>query len=326
MVFTKPKYKTIGDTLRKTNVRPLILVALLLAFAVGMFYLFIGLAFEISITQSWGRVDNNTTEINTAIAVNNPTPLPRLLKKIEFDLYINDLKIASEVSEKSIEVKPFGKTEISLTSFLNNSRIPDLWITYLKNDDFNVILNGNVTFGSTIREIICPIGYETRAHTPLSELLTVKQPRDIRVSSAILTLESLTLTWGEVTSEDTEIKNEAVIYNPNDYRITIKKINYTIEMNDITMGEGIAEHDPTALEAKTDSNVFFTTNMNNAMLEDWWATHLRNDQITSVAVKLGGVAEILEKDYDFIIAEVGVTASIRILSGTISYGFFLPIL
>jgi len=315
--------------LKKKNVRPLILAALLLAFAiasVGMFYVFIGPGFEISITQSWGRVAYNTTEINTVIAVNNPTPLSRWLKKIEFDLYINDLKIASEVSEKSIEVKPLAKTEISLTSFLNNSKIPDLWVSYLKKDDFNVTLAGNVTFGSRIREIVCPIGYKTRAHTPLLELLTIKQPRDIRVGPATLTLKSLALTWGEVTLVQTEINNEAVIYNPNSYPITIKKINYTIEMNGIKMGEEEAKYNPTALEAKTDSNMLFTSIMNNAMLDDWWATYLRNDQVTSVAFKLQGVAEILGTDYDFIIAEVGVEASIRILSGTISYGFFLPIL
>ena len=92
------------------------------------------------------------------------------------------------------------------------------------------------------------------------------------------------------------------------------------------MGEEEAKYNPTALEAKTDSNMLFTSIMNNAMLDDWWATYLRNDQVTSVAFKLQGVAEILGTDYDFIIAEVGVEASIRILSGTISYGFFLPIL
>jgi LEA14-like dessication related protein len=158
------------------------------------------------------------------------------------------------------------------------------------------------------------------------ELLNIRQPRDLRAGSTTLTLKSLNLTWGEVTSVQTKINNNAVIYNPNRYPITIKKINYTIEMNGIKMGEGEAKYNSTALEAKTDNNVWFRAIMNNAMLDDWWATHLRNDQVTSVAVKLRGVAEVSGTDYDFIIAEVGVRASIHILSGTISYGFFLPIL
>ena len=314
--------------MKKRNIRPLILALLLLILviaSVAMFYVFIGPAVEISITQSWGRVASNTTEINTVITVNNPTPLSRWLKKIEFDLYINDLKIASEVSERDIEVKPLAKTEISLTSFLNNSEIPYLWTTYLRKDDFNATLAGNVTFGS-IREIVCPIGYKTRVHTPLLELLNIKQPKDLRAGPATFTLKSLNLTWGEVTIVQTKINNNAVIYNPNSYPITIKKINYTIEMNGIKMGEGGAKYDPTALEAKRDNNVSFTTIMNNAMLEDWWTTHLRNDQVTSVALKLQGVAEVSGTDYDFTIAEVGAEASIRILSGTISYGFYLPIL
>jgi LEA14-like dessication related protein len=287
---------------------------------------FIGPEFEISITQSWGRVAQNTTQINTVIAVNNPTPLSRWLKKIEFDLYINGLKIASEVFKKSVEIKPLGKTEILLTSFLNNSKIPDLWITYLKKDDFNVTLAGNVTFSSTIREIICPIGYKTCVHTPLLELLNIRQPRELRVGPTTLILKSLNLTWGEITSVQTKINSNAVIYNPNSYPVTIKKINYTIEMNGIKMGEGRAKYDSIVLEAKIDNNVWFVAVLNNTMLDDWWATHLRNDQVTNVAVKLLGVAEVSGMDYSFIIAEVGVEASICILSGTTSYGFFLPIL
>ena len=254
------------------------------------------------------------------------TPLSGWLKKIEFNLYINDLKIASEVSEKSIEVKPLGKTETSLRSFLNNNKIPDLWTTYLKKDDFNVTLAGNVTFGSWIREIVCPIGYKTRVHTPLLELLNIRHPRDLRAGPTTLTLKSLNLTLGEVTSVQTKLNCNAVIYNPNSYPITLKRINYTIEMNGIKMGEGGDKYNSTVLEAKIDNNVWFMAIMNNAMLDDWWATHLRNNQVTNVAVKLRGVAEVSGTEYDFIIAEVGVEASIRILSGTISYGFYLPIL
>jgi LEA14-like dessication related protein len=270
-------------------------------------------------------VTPETTEIKTLIAVNNPTILSRWLKKIELDLYINDLKIASEVNEKSVEIKPLGKTEISLTSFLNNSQIPELWVTYLKKDEFNVTLIGNVTFASMIREIVCPIGYKTVTHTPLMELLGIKQPRDIQAGPATMTLKVLTLTWGKATSAQTEINSEASIYNPNSYPITIKKINYTIEMNDIRMGEGVA-YNQAVIEAKTDRNVSFTAIMNNTMLSDWWAAFLRNDQVACVAVNLRGVAEFSGTDYDFIIAEVGAEASIRILSGTISYGFYIPIL
>lgn len=301
-------------------------VALLVIVPIGSFYVFVGPEFEISITQSWGRVTNETTEIRTVIAVNNPTSLARSLKKIEFDLYMNDLKIASEVSEKSMEVKPMGKTEKLLTSFLNNNKIPDLWITYLnKGNLFDVKLTGNITFGSTIREIVFPIGYETSTHTNLLELLNIKESKDIIVGSDTLTLKSLTLAWGEVTSAQTEINNGGVIYNPNSYPITIKKINCTIEMNGIKIGEG-STYNPTALEAKTDSNISFTAILNNTMLNKWWATHLRNDQITRVVVKLQGTAEVLRMEYGFPIAEVWEEVSIRILGATISLGYYVPTL
>jgi len=313
--------------LRKTTLIKSLAVAVLIIAPIGLLYVFIGPGFEISITQSWGNVTSDTTEINTAIAVNNPTPFSRWLKKVEFDLYINDLKIASEVSERSIEVKPLGKTETSFTSVLNNSKIPDLWITYLNRGNlFDVDLMGNATFDSLSgREMILPIGYKTSAHTPLLELLSSKEPKDVRVGSATLTLKSLNLTWGEVTLVQTEIDNNAVIYNPNGYPITIKKINYTIEMNGVKMGEG-ATHNIITLEAKTDNKVSFTSALNNTMLNGWWAAHLRNDQVTRIVVKLQGTAEVSGVQYNFTLAEAWAEASIRILSGTISYGYFLPLL
>ena len=95
-------------------------------------------------------VTPETTEIKTLIAIYNPTILLRWLKKIEFDLYINGLKIASETFVNSVEMKPLGKTEISLTSFLNNSHISELWVSYIKKDEFNVTLYGNLTFASML--------------------------------------------------------------------------------------------------------------------------------------------------------------------------------
>jgi LEA14-like dessication related protein len=307
------------------NRRVIVLIFILLFIvAFVSFYVFVGFEFEIGVTQSWGMVTRETTEIKTLIAIYNPTILSRWLKRIEFDLYINGLRISSGTFENGVEVKPLGKTEVSLTSFLNNSQIPELWVTYLKKDEFDVTLIGNVTFASVIREIVCPIGYKTVTHTPLMELLSIKQPTDIQAGPATMTLKVLTLTWGKATSAQSEINGETSIYNPNSYPITIKKINYTIEMNDVKMGEGVI-YNQTVIEAKTDKNVSFTAIMNNAMLSDWWAAFIRNDQVARVYVNIRGVAEYSGTDYDFIIAEVGAEASIRILSGTMSYRFYIPI-
>jgi len=284
------------------------------------------LQFEISITQIWGRVIRDTTEIRTVIALNNPTLLARWLKKIELEIYINDLKITSEVNETNIQVKPLGETKIQLTSFLDNARIPDLWVTYLNGDNlFRVEVNGNVTFRSTTREIICPIGYKTSAHTDLLDLLRVTEPREIRAGTASLTLETLVLAWNKVTGSQTEINAEALIYNPNSYPITVTTINYTVEMNNIKMGEATI-YVSKVLEPQRNNSVSFTATLNNTMLHSWWVTHLGNDQITTISLKIYGEAEVLGIEYSSSIVEIAGSASIRILGGTITYGYYLPLL
>jgi len=312
--------------LKKTTLLKILVMALIILVPIFSFYLFVGPEFEISISQTWGRATHDTTEIKTLVAVNNPTPLSRWLKKIEFDLYINDLKIASEVSEKNVEVKPMGKTETELTSFLNNSKILDLWVSYLdKSNFFDVRLDGNVTFSSAVRELMIPISYETYAHTNLLELLNIHDPRDIRVGPADLKLKSLTSIWGDVTTDQTGINSAVEIYNPSNYTIKITKVNCTMEMNGIKLVEN-AVSKTINLMASRGTNVSFTWTLNNAMLNEWWRMHLENDQITRVAFNLRGTAMVAGAEYSFPFAEAAEDVSIRILSGTISFGYYVPVL
>lgn len=310
--------------MEKATVIKIFAVILVVMAPIG-FYTLVG-PVEISIIQSWGRVTQDMTEIKTVIVVNNPTYISRWLKKVEFDLYINDFKIATEVYEESVEVKPLEKTEISLTSFLNNSKIPDLWVAYLsKGNVFEVRLAGNVTFGSMMREIICPISYKMATHTSLLDLLSNHESEYVRVGPRTLTLKSFTLTWGEVTSLQTQINGSAVVYNPNNHSIMITTTSYIIEINDIRLEKDFTPT-PIALEPKVDTNISFTATLDNTMLDQWWHRHLGNDQVTRVFIKLLGVGEILGTKHSFVIAEAEVEASIRILGGTISFGYYIPVL
>lgn len=312
--------------LKKKIMLKIIVIALIILVPIFSFYFFVGPEFEISITQTWGRVTSDTTEIETLVAVNNPTPLSRWLKKIEFDLYINDLKIASESNEQSVEVKPLGKTEISFTSFLNNSRIPDLWVTYLNNGySFDVRLAGNVTFNSAIRETVFPIDYETYADANLLELLNINEPKEISVGPTTLTLKSLTSFLGRVTVAQTEIKNFVVIYNPSNYTVKMTKVNCTIEMNGIKMVENVTNR-AISLWANRTSSLGFTWILNNSLLNEWWSTHLTSDQMTRVAFKLQVVANVTGTEYSFSIVEREEEVSLRILGDTISFRYYLPIL
>jgi len=74
-----------------------------------------------------------------------------------------------------------------------------------------------------LRDIVCPISYNTVTHTPLMELLGLNQPKNINVGSANMTLKTLKLSWGEATSAETKIYVDASIYNPNNYPIIIKR-------------------------------------------------------------------------------------------------------
>jgi LEA14-like dessication related protein len=315
-------------SLKKASRRVMLAVAVLLIIMVpvGICHMFIGPAFEINVTSSWGTVTLETTEIDTVVKANNPTPLSRSLQRVNVDLYINDLKIASKTYEKATEIGPMQETGVSLTSFLNNSEIPELWSTYIKNgNEFHVKLDGNVTFKTWLREITCPISYNTTVHTDLLELLNEAGSQDFRVGSTALKLKSLGLTWGEVGLNQTEIIASALIFNPNSYSIAIKTLSCAIEMNDIRMGGGII-YRSTDLKPESEETILFEATIDSTMLNEWWNTHLRNDQVTSINFRLDGLAEIFGGRYNFTVDYIQGGASIRILGETIGFGFYLPVL
>jgi len=72
-------------------------------------------------------------------------------------------------------------------------------------------------------------------------------------------------------------------------------------------------------------SVLFEKQLSEGLNVSKWTAFIQNDQVAHVAVNLQGVAEISETDYNFIIAEAEAEASIRILSGKISYEFYIPI-
>jgi LEA14-like dessication related protein len=91
-------------------------------------------------------------------------------------------------------------------------------------------------------------------------------------------------SWGRVTATSTEVKSKAVVYNPNNFPIWFKRIDYTINMNDIPMGVGRSE-ERVELAPNANTTVYFETTLDNTKLSQWWVTHISNGEKTIAKVK-----------------------------------------
>ena len=266
------------------------------------------------VSLSWGNVAYDSTEIIADVSVYNPSPIPITLKKVTFTLYMNNIKMVTGSSEGTVNLASFQETVIRLVSTLNNSRIPDWFISHLKNGErTDVRLSGEVTFDLRLIELTRPFEQTLNITTSLLAGMNTNQAETLRIGPVELTLKSLTSSWGKITPEEIEINHKAVIYNPNPYPIPITKLEYEIYMNNIRMGGGTT-YNPVILGAEKDTVILFTTLLNDSLLDEWWITHIKNGEKTRITVEIYSVIEIHDITYKIKIYEVEQNITTNILA------------
>jgi len=285
----------------------LLLILLLIAVALGAGYYFYygakppseAMKPEVrNITNSWGEVTSNTTEVVTNIVVYNPNPIPIPVKSAAFDMYLNDIKIVSG-SSNNISLPAKAESTIVLMSLIDNTKIPEALASHINQHEVSTVnISGNIVFDLKAFEYTYPFELSSKLETNLLAGLNINKPRDISVGPLKLTLESLESTWGSVSPGVIEINHRAVIYNDQPVPIPVTRIDYEIYANNIKIGEGTT-YNPVVLKAKADTLLPFTTEIDASKLSDWWVSHIENNETTHLVVKIYSVIEFSNIEYRF---------------------------
>lgn len=101
----------------------------------------------VEISSDWGEITRATTVINTEVVIDNPNPISIPIKLIEYEIYMNDIRMAEGQSQGDIVIKGKDRTIIKLKSILNNELLPRWWASHIDNGETTRIrLEGNVVF------------------------------------------------------------------------------------------------------------------------------------------------------------------------------------
>jgi len=236
-----------------------------------------------SVTNSWGDITADSSGIKTTIVVNNPNTFPIPIKGVEYQIFMNDVRIGSgqSVGEASLPAK--GEHAITIITELENKKIPEWWVTHIrKGEKSDVKISGNIVFDLKLVEYKYPI--EQIISTVRTNILGGKRTFEINERGMEPQMRSIENSWGEVTDDYTEIETKMVLYNPHLVPIYIHLIRYEIGMNEIKMGLGLSE-ETILLKPRSDTEIRFDTELDNHKLNDWWVTHLRNGERTSLEIK-----------------------------------------
>ena len=94
--------------------------------------------------------------------------------------------------------------------------------------------------------------------------------------------------WGEAAEEATPIDMEFVLYNPQTLPFTVAELGYEITMNGVRVGKGKTD-ELIAIPSGQQETVTTRARIINPNLDDWWVTHLQNDQVTQLRIEFYAV-------------------------------------
>ncbi|QDX41378.1 LEA type 2 family protein [Salarchaeum sp. JOR-1] len=255
----------------------------------------VGVPSVASMDNDFGAVTSETTAVNTELVVHNPNPIGVRLgdTTVSYSVVMNDVTMATG-SESGFDIDT-GNTSLNLTTYLRNDRIPDWWVTHIRNDETtSLVVNADIHSGLLGRTF----NYQTGGQTVSTDIISQFNSSETRAvdSGSVLVDDPLfyvnrtNASWGAVSSAETPIDMEFLVYNPKDVPLGVSKIGYAITMNNVSMGSGELDNG-VVVPPHTATEVDATTAIRNQRLDEWWVSHLRNDQVTTLTIDFYAVIE-----------------------------------
>ena len=287
----------IGEALTASRLRiagtvvGVLVVSLLGAFALGV----LGTPAVQEVDNRFGEVDEETTVIYTDLVVNNPNPIgiQRGNATINYTVRMNDVPMAVGGRE-GINVTE-GNSTLEFTTRMRNEQIPRWWVTHVNNDERTVVTVDGSVRTSILGQRQYDITQEQAVETDIIGDFNSDETRPVNAddpppvfSNPVLYVNRTSAAWGEATEEATPIDMEFVLYNPQTLPFAVTELGYEITMNGVPVGEGATDDVATIPPGATET-VRTEARIVNPNLDDWWVTHLRNDQVTNLRIEFYAV-------------------------------------
>lgn len=241
------------------------------------------------VENRFGGVNETATTIESDVIINNPNPISLRLAglAIDYGVEMNGIRMATGGRE-GVEIEQQGNSTIALTTTMENEKLPAWWASHVRNGE-----NTTLVVDAAIRSELLGRSFEPRINRSINTSIIAAfnsnedHPIDANqpaLSDPVLWLNRTSGSWGAVDNETTEIDMGFDLYNPNPAPVVISNLGYEIRMNDVVMGEGATDKSvaipPGGLETVT-----ATTLLENENLDEWWVTHLQNNQTTQLEVQ-----------------------------------------
>jgi LEA14-like dessication related protein len=270
----------------------LAVVAVLLLAGVAVFFL--SQPSVAGVDNRFGAVNETTTTIESDLRVRNPNPIGATLGGLTVDYAIDMNGIRMATGTKGGLSIPQGQSSVPMTTRLANERIPTWWVSHVRNDEQTTLAVNADVHSSTLGASFGAPQVTRDIETDIISAFNSTEDRPVGSSPTggpLLVIRETSAQWGEVSAAETNIDMRFVVYNPNAYAIPVSELSYRATMNDIEMGNGTTEDQGVIPPGET-RTIRATTTLNNDNIDEWWVSHLQNDQVTDLRIDFSARFEL----------------------------------
>lgn len=274
-------------------------VGVLVAALIGTFaFGALGAPSVVGVENRFGDVTNETTAVHTDLVVHNPNPIGVQLgdTEIDYTVSMNDVRMA-EGGGVGLDVATGNSTQ-QFTTQMSNEQIPPWWRTHVNNGERTVVSIDATVHTSVLGERNFDVSQEREVETDLIGQFNSDETRPIEAenppptaSNPLLFVNRTTAEWGQATERETPIDLSFRVFNPQLEPYVISELGYEISMNGVQVGEGRSA-DSYVVQGGATETLETRTLLSNQRLDDWWVTHLRNDQVTDIRFEFFAIVEL----------------------------------
>jgi len=280
--------------LLSTTQRLVTLAVVAVVVLAGIAFFFFSQPTVAGVDNRFGDVNETTTVIESDLQVRNPNPIGANLGglTVDYAIDLNGIRMATG-TKKGVAI-PQGRSSIPMTTTLANERIPTWWVSHIRNDERTTLAVNADVHSSTLGASFGAPKVSREIETDIISAFNSTESRPVGSSPTggpVLVIRETSAQWGEVSATETNIDMRFVIHNPNSYAVPVSELSYRATMNDIEMGNGTTE-DQGVIPPGGTRTIEATTTLNNQHIDEWWVSHLQNDQVTDLRIDFAARVEL----------------------------------
>ena len=120
------------------------------------------------VSQSWGAVDVNSTQIIFEVLVNNPNNFTISLTGVEYDISLNDVPMGEGTAGYNVIIDANSELAVTITTTMDNANLPQWWVSHIQNgEESELTAELDMSFAMGDKNVIVPWIYSQAFSTDI---------------------------------------------------------------------------------------------------------------------------------------------------------------